>query len=97
MTLPTRTIFAMLEEAGYRRHEIGRLTRRYVMGVINHAREKSGRLTTPEAPRKSPGKALAELFRARKVPEWMIPGKVREAAAERSGPAVPGRGRKPKR
>lgn len=101
MSLPTRTLFAMLEEAGYRRHEIGRLTRRYVIDVLSHPRDRGGRLRTPEAPRQSPGAALAALLRARKVPEWMIPAKLREAAAERSGPVVPkrppGKGRTPRR
>lgn len=101
MSLPTRTLFAMLEEAGYRRDRIGRLTRRYVIDVLQHPREKDGRLTLPAEPRESPGKALAALLRSRKVPEWMIPGKLREAARERSGPVVPkrppDRPRKPKR
>jgi hypothetical protein len=34
----------MLEDAGYRRHEMGKLSIRYVRAVIQHAREKDGSL-----------------------------------------------------
>jgi hypothetical protein len=88
VTLPTRTLLAMLEEAGYRRRAIRRMTRRYVRDVMQHPRDRDGRLEVPSAPRRSPAAVLADLLRARKMPEWLIALKVREDAQARAGPAI---------
>jgi hypothetical protein len=100
VTLPTRTLLAMLEEAGYRRRAIRRMTRRYVRDVLQHPRDKDGSLQLPARPRRSPAAVLADVLRARKTPEWLIALKVREDAQARTGPAIakkPGGGKRRKR
>jgi hypothetical protein len=79
------SLMAMLEDAGYRIHEQGQLTRHYVVNVLMHKRSKEGQLLVeyhepPEKPM-THAEELASLFRKRGHREWRIPQLVREQLA----------------
>lgn len=77
----------MLEERGYRREAIPSLTRAYIVGVLQHEREKDGRLRMPAPPRPpSAAEDLTQLLRSRGVPEHLIPehvARMRAAAGQK--------------
>lgn len=82
--MSTRTLFALLEELGYRRHEIGRLSRHYVHAVLFHPRHPPRGLQTRgsldlQADDSSSqqgdfdqAEAIRTLLRSRGQPEWRI-------------------------
>jgi len=76
---------AMLEDAGYRMHEQGQLTRYYVINVLMHKRSREGQLLVEyhEPPEKvmTHAEELASLFRKRGYREWRIPQLVQEQLA----------------
>jgi hypothetical protein len=69
-------------EFGYKRHEIGNLTRGYIFRVLLWPRDSDGRLCPPENSEASPMsrvRQLREIFFRRGVPEHLINEKVAEA------------------
>lgn len=74
------TLFAMLEDAGYRRHEIGKLSRGYIRAVLFHKREEDGRLVIPrkKAQRISAETQIRQMVLRRKLPLDRFEAKVRE-------------------
>jgi hypothetical protein len=88
--LPFDTLCALLERAGYRRHEVGRLTRRYVARVLWHPRDAGGGVDTaalqpppPDPPR--PGDDVREWLRPKGWPGWRVEARVREELEKRHG------------
>lgn len=77
-------VCAILEERGYRRHEIKDLTPGYVSRVVGHDRDEKGRLRFPEAPpagRESWEAALRRRLRNNGCPEHMVAARVLELCA----------------
>lgn len=74
------TIAACLERAGYKRHEQGKLTRRYVTEVLQHERDRDGNLVPQYREDRRVGKPptdWAEVYRRRKFPEHLIAARLR--------------------
>jgi hypothetical protein len=73
---------ALLEDAGYRIHEQGQLTRYYVLNVLQHRRNREGQLVLEyagdESKPLSRAEVLALLYRRRGFSAWRIPGMVQE-------------------
>lgn len=77
--LPFATVCAFLEECGYRRKRIRRLTRGYVRDVLRHARDERGRLEMPaSADAPSYEDRLRRILFRRNCPAWAVERKVRD-------------------
>lgn len=80
------TICALLEEKGYRRHEIGEMTDWYVLRVLQHPRDNKGRLIWGQHDRQVRRldweEQVAALMRRRGVPEHQIKYAVEDARRE---------------
>lgn len=86
--IPFHSLCASLEDAGYRREEIGRLTRWYILRVLSHPRNK-GAVVVRRVPWFADG-SLTDANRIRRIllrqgcPEWRIEARLREVLAERA-------------
>lgn len=80
LDVATETLFALLEDKGYRRAEMGRLDRWYVSRVIFHPREpKTDAIDVKaHAEKPEPKDAYREMYLARGWPEWRIEAKAQE-------------------
>lgn len=76
--LPARTLLAVCERAGYRLEEARRLSRRYVVDVLQHETHSDGRLYVEPAAPPDRERELREFFLRRKWPAWYLERKVRE-------------------
>lgn len=82
----------MLEQCGYRRHEIGRLTRAYVARVLFHPRDRDGKIRLeayqrpgPRPREESPLESLTREYRVRGWPEHRARAEARRLQAAYEG------------
>lgn len=86
--IPFVSLCASLEDAGYRREEIGRLTRWYILRVLNHPRNK-GAVVIRRVPWFVDA-SLTDHNRIRRIllrqgcPAWRIEERLQEVLAERA-------------
>lgn len=85
---PQATLFAFLEECGYRLDQIRHLTRAYVRHVLQHRRDGEGRLALPEQPVRAYEDQARDLLFRRNWPAWAIDGQVARWRADREARAA---------
>lgn len=86
--IPFVSLCASLEDAGYHREEIGRLTRWYILRVLNHPRSKGAvvmrRVPWFVDPSLTDTNRIRRILLRQGCPAWRIEARLQEVLAERA-------------